>query len=110
MQNQDLMPDWYIICNPTSGGGISKKKRAKILSALKYHSISYQIVYTQYAHEEEVLVQEAIKKGFDQFICIGGDGTIHHMINGIMKQKFIKSNNIKFAVIPAGTGNDWVKN
>ena len=55
-------------------------------------------------------ITEAIKKGYTQFVCVGGDGTIHHMINGIMKQSTVKSNKIKLAVIPTGTGNDWVKN
>ena len=40
------------------------------------------------------IAQKAIEKGFNQLICIGGDGTIHHMINGIMKQNFIQSNQI----------------
>ena len=104
------MPDWYIICNPTSGGGISKKKLSKIFSALEHYKLSYQFIKTEYPHQEEELVIKAIEKGFNQLICIGGDGTIHHMINGIMKQNYMQSNHITFAVIPSGTGNDWVKN
>ena len=33
-----------------------------------------------------------------------------YIINGIMKQSHIESNKIRLAVIPTGTGNDWVKN
>ena len=110
MENLSINSSWYTIFNPTSGGGTGQKNLDKILSIFNLSKITYQIITTQYAHHEEELVQAAIKKGYLNFICIGGDGTIHHMINGIMKQKYTDSRQIKLAVIPTGTGNDWVKN
>ena len=110
METKSIQIDWYIIFNPTSGGGNGQKKINHILFLLNKYTLGYKIITTQYAHQEEILVQTAIEKGFRNFICIGGDGTIHHMINGIMKQTFINSNEIKLAVIPTGTGNDWIKN
>lgn len=101
---------WYIIFNPTSGGGKSKNKLNKILALFNQYNLKVITAITQYPHHEEELVTIAIKKGYTQFICIGGDGTIHHIINGIMRQAYIDSNKIKLAVIPIGTGNDWVKN
>ena len=109
MENDPINTCWYTIFNPTSGGGMNQNKIDRILSYLKLYNISYQFVETQYAHHEEVLVQTAIQQGYSKFICIGGDGTIHHMINGIMKQQYKDSTRIKLAVIPTGTGNDWVK-
>jgi len=109
MENDAINTCWYTIFNPTSGGGMNQNKIDRILSYLKLNDISYQFVQTQYAHHEETLVQTAIQQGYVKFICIGGDGTIHHMINGIMKQQYTDSINIKLAVIPTGTGNDWVK-
>lgn len=110
METEPLDIYWYAICNPTSGGGIKQNKIDRILSYLKQYQIPYQFTSTQYPHHEEDLVQRAIYKGYSKFICIGGDGTIHHMINGIMKQTFIDTKHIKLAVLPTGTGNDWVKN
>ena len=101
---------WYTIINPISGGGKAKKKINKILNIISHYNLKVKTVITQYPHHEEELVETAIKLGYYNFICIGGDGTIHHMINGIMKQKYVDSSEIKLAVIPTGTGNDWVKN
>ena len=101
---------WYIIFNPTSGGGKSKNVLHHIEALFKQYKLKATTASTQYPHHEEALVTAAIKSGFTQFVCIGGDGTIHHIINGIMKQTYIESNKIKLAVIPTGTGNDWVKN
>lgn len=110
MKSETTILEWYIICNPTSGGGIKNKSIKRILSHFKKLNLSYQLIFTQYAHHEETLVTEAIKKGYLNFVCIGGDGTIHHMINGIMKQTYVDTHKIALAVIPKGTGNDWVKN
>ena len=40
---------------------------------------------------------------------MGGDGTLHNVVNGIMSQNKIPSKSIHVGMIPIGTGNDWVK-
>lgn len=110
MESNPLKNNYYIICNPTSGNGIRQGKIDQIRHLLKSHQILHTFITTSYAHHEEVLIEQAIQKGYHKFICIGGDGTLHHMINGIMKQNYRPTNNITIGVIPTGTGNDWVKN
>lgn len=110
MKPKTIKMEWYIVCNPTSGGGINNRSLKRILNYFQKFDLSYHLVLTQYAHHEENLVREAIMMGYRNFVCIGGDGTIHHMINGIMKQGFVDSSKIILAAIPKGTGNDWVKN
>ena len=101
---------WYIIINPTAGGGKAKNKIKNIIKLLNHSNLKIKTAYTQYPHHEEELVQKAIALSYYNFVCVGGDGTIHHMINGIMRQKYVNTSDIKLAVIPTGTGNDWVKN
>jgi len=103
------MNKWFIIINPTSGKGFAKKQKAKVLSLLNQLTLDYKIAYTKYAKHEIELVKEATKNGFHKFISIGGDGTLHHIVNGVMIQNEIPKNKIEIAVIPLGTGNDWVK-
>lgn len=100
---------WYIIANPTSGNGAVKKKWSKIIAALKASRLTYEFSFSEYHLHEIDLVQKAIKKGYKKFISIGGDGTLHHIVNGIMSQNEYNPLNIKVGVIPLGTGNDWVK-
>ena len=40
-----------------------------------------------------------------RFICVGGDGTINEIVNSAPC-----NDNVEFGVIPAGTGNDFVRN
>ena len=104
-----MKTNWFLIVNPTSGNGKSKKNWSKISDELVKQNISFSFAFTEYSKHEEVLVKNAIKNGFSKIISVGGDGTLHHVVNGIMKQKLVKTNSIQLAVIPIGTGNDWVK-
>ncbi|HLV14612.1 MAG TPA: diacylglycerol kinase family protein [Xanthomarina sp.] len=100
---------WFVIINPTSGNGLSKRKWPEIQNLLRNYLFNFEFSFTQHANHSSEIVQYAIKKGFRNFICIGGDGTLHNMLNGIMLQKSITTTDIHVGVIPIGTGNDWVK-
>ena len=101
--------DWFLIMNPTSGNGKSKKSWPHISTLLTNHGIRFSYAFTKYSKHESELAQNAIKNGFTKIISVGGDGTLHHIVNGIMSQNFIETTTIQVAVIPIGTGNDWVK-
>ena len=101
--------DWFVIINPTSGNGKSKKQIPKLLSELNTNSISFIHVITEHHNHGSELVQKAISKGYRKFISVGGDGTLHNIVNGVMSQSIVNSSEIKIGVIPVGTGNDWIK-
>ena len=101
--------DWFLIVNPTSGNGKSKKSWQHISTLLKNHGIRFSFAFTEYSKHESELAQDAIKNGFTKIISVGGDGTLHHIVNGIMSQNVVETYTIQLAVIPIGTGNDWVK-
>tara|TARA_R110001632_G_scaffold47202_2_gene119567 strand:- start:6319 stop:7257 length:939 start_codon:yes stop_codon:yes gene_type:complete len=100
---------WFLIVNPTSGNTNFKKSWNRIQDLLKTKEIHFSFAFTQYTKHELILVDEAIKQGYRKFISVGGDGTLHHVVNGIMMQRYTNSSNIKLGVIPLGTGNDWIK-
>ncbi len=102
--------DWFIIVNPTSGNKNFKKNWKEIQQILKDKNINYSFALTAYSKHEVALVHQAIKKGYTYFISVGGDGTLHHITNGIMTQTIVATTKITLGVIPLGTGNDWVKN
>ena len=104
-----MIKTWFVILNPTSGNGFVKRKKVKIINALSNLKEGFEIAETKYAKHEKELVHNALKKGYTNFISIGGDGTLHHIINGVFLQTEIPSHTINIGVIPVGTGNDWVK-
>ncbi|WP_296634076.1 diacylglycerol kinase family protein [Polaribacter sp.] len=107
--NQTDENSWFIIANPTAGNKIFNKQWKEIKTQLSLNNISYSFSFTAFSKHEIELVQQAIQKGFRKIISVGGDGTLHHVVNGIMLQTYVKTTDITIGVIPIGTGNDLVK-
>ena len=100
---------WFIIVNPSSGNRNTSQQWKEIQQLLNTKKIDFSFVFTQFSKHEIELVDKAILDGFRNIISIGGDGTLHHVVNGIMQQRYVKTSDITIAVIPQGTGNDWIK-
>jgi YegS/Rv2252/BmrU family lipid kinase len=100
---------WFIIANPIAGNLNFSKQWKKIKQLFDNKKIHFSFAFSNYSEHEIKLVQNAIQKGFRNIISIGGDGTLHHIVNGIMLQKYVKASDITIGVIPLGTGNDWIK-
>ena len=100
---------WFLIVNPNAGNTNFKKTWEKIQYLLKFKNIHFSYAFTEYTKHEVILTKEVIKKGYRNIISVGGDGTLHHIVNGIMMQKYIKTSKIKLGIIPIGTGNDWIR-
>ena len=104
-----MIDSWFLIVNPSAGNKNFNISWNLILELLKKENISYDFAFTLYNKHEILLVNNALKQGYRKLISVGGDGTLHHVVNGIMSQRYIKTLDIKVAVIPLGTGNDWIK-
>ena len=104
-----MQQKWFVIINPTSGNGKSKKRWPAISNELFKNDIEFEFLFTEYSNHSTILVQDYILKGFTNFISIGGDGTLHNIVNGILQLNPTNLNELKIGVIPIGTGNDWVK-
>ncbi len=100
---------WFVVYNPASGKSLSKNRLQSLKDLFEAHEIRAEIAITKYPSHEEELVQNAISRGFRNLVCCGGDGTLHHMVNGALKQTMIQASELCIAIIPSGTGNDWIK-
>ncbi|MBS1618496.1 MAG: hypothetical protein JST76_08255 [Bacteroidetes bacterium] len=100
---------WIAIVNPVSGFGKAKKKWDEIRSELGALQIAFDTAFTTADRRGDLLVIDAIAQGYRQVICVGGDGHLHDIVNGIMRQDIAPSTDITVAMISLGTGNDWIK-
>lgn len=62
-------------------------------------------VYPTHAIE---LARQAGEEGYEQVIAVGGDGTVHEVVNGLMQLPPEKRP--RLGVVPMGTGNDFAFN
>lgn len=101
--------NWYIIANPAAGGGKVQRQLNKIKNLLEQQGFAYLLVQSEAKGHATQLAQQAIEQGYRKIMAIGGDGTNNEVINGILQQQIVPSLDITYALLPVGTGNDWIK-
>jgi diacylglycerol kinase family enzyme len=97
---------WFLIVNPTSASFSRKRKWKQIVTAFKTSELPFEFQFTEKPQHECELVIQALTKGYRKFVSVGGDGTLHHIVNGLLQQTTVSLAEIKLGVIPLGTGND----
>jgi diacylglycerol kinase (ATP) len=100
---------WLVILNPNAGGSLAGKEWPHIEKELLSQGFNFELVKTEKPMHAINLTEIKLKEGFRKIIAIGGDGTLHEVVNGIMKQNFVNTDEILLAMISVGTGNDWIK-
>lgn len=102
------MPFLIFIANPSAGKGKTLKLWPKLEAALKNKGWKFEILWTTVKGQGRLLAAQAMTHQPDIIVSLGGDGTAHEVINGIMDHKATMGN-IHFTAYPIGTGNDWAK-
>ena len=103
------MPTWLILLNPAAGGGAAERLWPRLESLLQDMGFSYSVQFTERPGHAARLVDDAVGRGHRYLLGIGGDGTNHEIVNGILGQKTVPSTEINYALLPVGTGNDWAR-
>ena len=100
---------YFVSVNPNSGAGKAGKDWPKIKDKLSQAGIEFEFAISTKHRENIDQVSQAIKDGYRKIIGVGGDGTLHHIVNAIFAQDAVSSTDIEVALISIGTGNDWVR-
>lgn len=100
---------WFVIVNPVAGGGRGLDDIPKISRLLREAHILCEPVFTEHKFHATELTVSAVKEGYRGIIVVGGDGTLHEVVNGLFIQKEVDPTKVTLAVFGVGTGNDWVR-
>lgn len=100
---------YFVALNPKSGAGKCEKEWPHIRKKLVDAGIDFEYLKSEKHRQTIDHVKGAVKEGYRNIICVGGDGTLHHVVNGIMLQQELPTNQISVGMISLGTGNDWIK-
>lgn len=93
------------IINEKAGNGRAQKKWSKLKNVLDEKQIKHRSFYTKYPLHAEELARHlcsTYKNKIEAIIAVGGDGTIHEVVNGMIDYP-----TVKIGYIPAGSGNDF---
>lgn len=98
---------WAIIINPKSGKKKFRKQRKYLFETLKHNGVEFDYRVTRFAGHASKIASAFVEQGYKNIMILGGDGTTSEVINGIFSANIEKTNDLKIALIPRGTGNDW---
>lgn len=104
-----MAESWKIIANPTAGGGKWFVKKVKIESHFRNEQLDFSWHFPKSTTEVHSLIDSLLREGHRHFISAGGDGTLHHIVNAVMQQDVVATEEVKLGILPLGTGNDWTK-
>jgi len=93
----------FLIVNLIAGHGRSKALFPRVRAELDRRKVEYELHYTNEPLEATDVAKWGIEAGFRRIVAMGGDGTVNEVANGMVEADAV------LAVIPAGTGNDFVR-
>lgn len=100
---------WFAVFNPVSGGGRGARDIRRIAASLRREGVGIELAASDRPGHAAELAAAAARAGARRFLAIGGDGTLHEMVNGVLGSGAAGQAQATFALIPVGRGNDWAR-
>ena len=97
---------WFVIVNPVAGGGRGLDHFPQISRYLRDAQILCEPVFTEHKFHATELTVTAVNEGYRHIIVVGGDGTLHEVVNGLFIQQKIYPANVQISMISVEKSND----
>jgi YegS/Rv2252/BmrU family lipid kinase len=93
-----------LIVNPAAKHGVTGEMIPAIRTLMDGVA-EYDLVTSNEPHHAHELAREA--RGYDTVVAVGGDGTVHEVVCGIMERPV--DDRPAMSVLPTGSGNDYAR-
>lgn len=100
------MEELQIIVNPQAGRGHAGKIVGNLAQELRALGVPHALYLTERPGHAIELAQSLVAAGHHRLASVGGDGTAHEVINGLMAAQR-PGEPVELSCIPAGSGNDF---
>jgi diacylglycerol kinase (ATP) len=95
---------WLVAINPHSGNGRGSAVAARVTAFLDRNKVEYNTIAAESAAAlTRELATELDSRTYKGVISVGGDGLAH------LVMQVCVARHLPFAIVPAGTGNDFVR-
>ncbi len=98
-----FVPEVVLIVNPTAGRGKAGRQVPEIKRLLGDAAKGWQWQWTEKSGDAAALAHLAAASGTRLVVAVGGDGTLHEVMNGVL------GTGVTVGLIPYGTGNDFAR-
>ena len=115
MNITDKKDIWLVVVNVFAASKKAGSVWKKAAVMLEQAGVPYKAMFTGGADNAIAISRKACAMGYRKFMAVGGDGTVHDVLNGIAEHvyapdtKDVSISDITLGVLPVGSGNDWVK-
>lgn len=104
-RDAQLLIHAHIILNPAAGRGRGRRALDPVTREFRRQGWAVDVAYTQGPGHGADLAAQAVADGARRVVAMGGDGTVHDVANGLLRQ----AGDVTLGVVPTGTGNDFAK-
>ena len=115
MNISDKKDIWLVVVNVFAASKKAGSVWKKAAVMLEEAGVPYKAMFTGGADNAIAISRKACAMGYRKFMAVGGDGTVHDVLNGISEHVYapdttdVSISDITLGVLPVGSGNDWVK-
>ena len=92
----------YLV-NPNAGRGKARPVLLEALEVMRRAGVKTDLRESRNAQHLQELARRAAAEKPDAIVSLGGDGTHHYVVNGIV------GSDVPLGIIPCGSGNDFAK-
>jgi YegS/Rv2252/BmrU family lipid kinase len=98
-----------LIANPRAGRGRVGQEMPELERQLLANKLTYRIVETEGPGHATRVAREALQAGERFLVAVGGDGTVHEVVNGMIEDDRPVADDAVLGVVAAGSGSDFVR-
>jgi diacylglycerol kinase (ATP) len=95
------------LVNPASANGSTGRRWAELQNRARAAGLEGQARLSERPGHLAELAEEVARSGAGTVVVVGGDGTVHEVVNGLVRSG--RASEVALAVIPRGTGKDFAR-
>ncbi|MBI2391200.1 MAG: diacylglycerol kinase family lipid kinase [Deltaproteobacteria bacterium] len=96
-----------LVVNPASGGGKTGKTFESLRATIGQALGPVRVAFTERRGHAIELARQGVRDGHALIVAVGGDGTFHEVVNGVMDEP--SDRKVRVGLIAQGTGGDFRK-
>jgi YegS/Rv2252/BmrU family lipid kinase len=97
----------FLVVNPQSANGQTGRRWAELSAEIGRGLGEFGHAFSEKPMDAARLAEDALRKGYDCIVAVGGDGTLNEVVNGFFENGRPINPDAAIGLIPRGTGGDF---